>query len=80
MKFLPGRSRQTELPDAEKMALRGIAQGGPIALALCRRLQKLGLAEKGHGGWAITPQGHITLMLQGAHRAETWILLGPVIN
>jgi hypothetical protein len=67
MKFSPARFRQAELSDAEKIALRGIAQGGPIALALCKRLQKLGLAENGHDGWAVTLQGHITLMFQGAH-------------
>ena len=66
MKFTPGRFRQVELSDQEKIALRGIAAGGPIALPLCQRLQKLGLAEKRHDEWAVTHQGHIRLMFQGA--------------
>ena len=66
MKFTPGRFKQAELSDGEKIALRGIAEGGTIALPLCRRLQKLGLVEKSHDGWAITNQGHIRLMFQGA--------------
>ncbi len=66
MKFSPGRFKQAELSDQEKKALRGIAKGGPIALSLCQRLQKLGLVEKKQDGWAITHQGHIRLMFQGA--------------
>ena len=66
MKFSPSRFKQAELSDREKIALRGIAEGGHIALPLCQRLQKLGLIEKGHDGWAITQQGHIRLMFQGA--------------
>ena len=66
MKFSPNRSKQAELSDQEKIALRGIAGGGAIALPLCQRLQKLGLVEKKHDGWAITHQGHIRLMFQGA--------------
>jgi hypothetical protein len=66
MKFSPGRFRQAELSDQEQIALRGIAEGGPIALPLCQRLQKLGLVEKKHDRWAITHQGHIRLMFQRA--------------
>jgi hypothetical protein len=66
MKFTPGRVKQAELSDNEKMALRGVAEGGPIALLLCQRLQKLGLVEKRHDRWAVTHQGHIRLMFQGA--------------
>lgn len=66
MKFTPGRFKQVELSDGEKIALRGVAAGGPIALPLCQRLQKLGLVEKRHEGWVITAQGHIRLMFQGA--------------
>jgi hypothetical protein len=66
MKITPSRFKQAELSDQETIALRGIAQGGPIALPLCRRLQKLGLVEENHDGWAITSQGHIRLMFQGA--------------
>ena len=65
MKITP-RFKQAELSDQEKIALRGIAEGGLIALPLCQRLQKLGLVEKGHNGWSITQQGHIRLMFQGA--------------
>ena len=66
MRITPNRFKQTELSDQEKIALRGITQGGTIALPLCRRLQKLGLAENGRDGWAITNQGYIRLMFQGA--------------
>ena len=66
MKFMAGRVKQVELSDQEKIALRGVAAGGPIALPLCRRLQKLGLVEQKHDGWALTHQGHIRLMFQGA--------------
>lgn len=66
MKITPSRFKQAELSDQEKIALRGIAEGGLIALPLCQRLQKLGLVEKGRDGWAITSQGHIRLMFQGA--------------
>ena len=66
MKFVSNRVKQVELSDREKIALRGIAEGGVIALPLCRRLQKLGLIEKRLDGWNITPQGHIRLMFQGA--------------
>jgi ribosomal protein S19E (S16A) len=66
MKFTPSRLKQAELSDREKIALRGVAEGGFIALPLCQRLQKLGLVEKRHDGWTITPQGHIRLMFQGA--------------
>ena len=67
MKFTTARFNQTELSENEKAALRGVAQGGPIALLLGKRLQKLGLVEKTLDGWAITHQGHIRLMFQGAH-------------
>jgi hypothetical protein len=50
MKFAPARFKQTELSDSEKAALRGVAEGGPIALLLGKRLQKLGLVEKTHAG------------------------------
>ena len=66
MRITPNRFKQAELSDQEKIALRTIAQGGTIALPLCRRLQKLGLVENSRGGWAITNQGHIRLMFQGA--------------
>ena len=66
MKITSNRFKQVELSDQEKLALRGIAQGGSIALALCRRLQKLGLVEESQDGWSITHQGHIRLMFQGA--------------
>ncbi|HUE66007.1 MAG TPA: hypothetical protein VMO78_16670 [Rhizomicrobium sp.] len=66
MRITPTRFKQAELSDQEKIALRDIAQGGTIALPLCRRLQKLGLVENGRDGWAITNQGHIRLMFQGA--------------
>jgi hypothetical protein len=66
MKFVPGRFKQAELSDKEKIALRGIAVGGFIALPMCQRLQKLGLVEKRLDVWAITPQGHIHLMFQSA--------------
>jgi hypothetical protein len=66
MKFTPGRFKQAELSDGEKIALRGIAEGAFIALPLCLRLQKLGLVEKRLDVWGITPQGHIRLMFQGA--------------
>jgi hypothetical protein len=67
MKFVPSRFKQAELSDNEKIALRGIAAGGPVALPLCQRLQKLGLVAKTVDVWGITPQGHIRLMFQGAH-------------
>jgi hypothetical protein len=67
MKFTPSRFKQIELSDNEKVALRGVAEGGPIALLLGKRLQKLGLVEKTQDGWAVTHQGHIRLMFQGAH-------------
>jgi ribosomal protein S19E (S16A) len=66
MKFMVGRVKQVELSDREKIALRGVAAGGSITLPLCQRLQKLGLVEKKQDGWAITHQGHIRLMFQGA--------------
>jgi hypothetical protein len=66
MKFTPSRIKQAELSDREKIALREIAQGGPTEPLLYRRLQKLGLVEKNHDGWAVTQQGHIRLMFQGA--------------
>jgi hypothetical protein len=66
MKFAPSSLKQAELSDREKIALRGIAEGGFIALPLCKRLQKLGLIEKKLDAWAITPQGHIYLMFQSA--------------
>ena len=66
MKFTPTRFKQAELSDGEKTALREIAGGGAIALPLGKRLQKLGLVEKSGEGWAITQQGHIRLMFQGA--------------
>jgi hypothetical protein len=66
MKFAPGRFRQAELSDSEKVALRGVADDGFIALPLCKRLQKLGLVEQKPDGWSITPQGYIRLMFQGA--------------
>jgi hypothetical protein len=66
MKITTGRFKQAELSDQEKIALRGIAQGASSALPLCRRLQKLGLVEKSNDGWAITHQGYIRLMFQGA--------------
>jgi hypothetical protein len=66
MKITPARFKQAELSDQEKIALRGIAQGGPIAPPLCHRLQKLGLVEKKHDAWTITQQGYIRLMFQGA--------------
>jgi hypothetical protein len=66
MKITPSRFKQIELSDQEMIALRGVAEGGFIALPLCQRLQKLGLVEKGHERWAITPQGHIRLMFHNA--------------
>jgi hypothetical protein len=66
MKFAPGRFKQIELCDREMMALRVIAEGGPVALSLCLRLQKLGLVGQTLGLWGITPQGHIRLMFQAA--------------
>jgi hypothetical protein len=66
MKFTPGRFKSVELSDGEMMALRGIAEGGPVALPLCLRLQKLGLVAKTLNVWGITPQGHIRLMFQAA--------------
>lgn len=67
MKFAPARFKQTELSDSEKAALRGVAEGGLVALLMGKRLEKLDLVEKTHDGWAITHQGHIRLMFQGAH-------------
>lgn len=66
MKITPSRFKQADLTDQEKIALRGIAEGGPVALPLCQRLQKCGLVEKRLDGWGITSQGHIRLMFQGA--------------
>ena len=66
MKITTVRFKQAELSDNEQIALRGIAGGGPISLPMCLRLQKLGLAEKRHDGWAMTHQGHIRLMFQAA--------------
>jgi len=66
MKITPSRFREAELSDGEKIALRRVAAGEPITPLLCKRLQKLGLVEKRHEGWAITQQGHIRLMFQGA--------------
>jgi hypothetical protein len=66
MKFAPGQFKQAELSDTDKIALRGIAAGEPVALPLCLRLQKLGLAAKTLDVWGITPQGHIRLMFQAA--------------
>lgn len=66
MKFAPCRVKQAELSDREKIALRGIAEGGFVAEPLCKRLQKLGLVEKRLDVWAVTPQGHIHFMFQNA--------------
>lgn len=66
MKFVPSRFKRAELSDKEKIALRGIVEGGLIALPLCQRLQKLGLVEKRLDVWSITPQGRIHLMFQSA--------------
>jgi hypothetical protein len=67
MKFNPGRFPQTNLCDKEQRALRGIAQGGAVALALGLRLEKLGLAMQLDEGWVVTQQGHIRLMFENAH-------------
>jgi hypothetical protein len=66
MKFTPSRFKSVDLSDGEMMALRGIAEGGPVALPLCLRLQKLGLVAKTLDAWGITPQGHIRLMFRAA--------------
>jgi hypothetical protein len=66
MKFAPGRFKQVELFDREMIALRGIAEGSPVSLPLCLRLEKLGLVGKTLGVWGVTPQGHIRLMFQAA--------------
>jgi hypothetical protein len=65
MKLAPSR-KQAELSDREKIALRGIADGGFVPLPLCQRLRKLGLVEKRLDVWSVTPQGHIRLMFQSA--------------
>jgi hypothetical protein len=56
MKFNPGRFPQASLCDKEQRALREIAEGGRVALALGLRLEKLGLAMMLDEGWAITQQ------------------------
>ena len=67
MKFKPGRFPQAVLCDKEQRALREIAEGGPVALALGLRLEKLGLAMLLDEGWTITQQGHIRLLFENAH-------------
>jgi len=66
MKFTPSRIKQTVLSDSEQQALRGIAARTPVAAPLILRLEKFGLVEKNSDGWAVTQQGHIRLMFQGA--------------
>jgi hypothetical protein len=65
MKF----SRHIKFPvltDTEKVVLRNIGEGAPVEVALCRRLQKLGLVELKQNVWRITQQGHFELMFQRA--------------
>lgn len=66
MKFTTSRIKQTILSDSEQQALRGVAAHTPVAAPLILRLEKFGLVEKKRDGWAITEQGHIRLMFQGA--------------
>ena len=54
------------LTDTEKVGLRNIGKGAPVEVALCRRLQKLGLAELKQNVWRTTQQGHFELMFQRA--------------
>jgi hypothetical protein len=66
MKFTPSRIKQIALSDSEQQALRGIADRVPVPAPLTLRLEKFGLVEKSGDGWAVTEQGHIRLMFQGA--------------
>ena len=66
MKLNPCRIKQTALSENEQQALRGIADGATVHPPLGQRLEKLGLVKKSLDGWAITEQGHIRLMFQGA--------------
>lgn len=66
MKFPSSRIKQTVLSDSEQQALRGVADQVAVSEPLILRLAKLGLVEKRGDGWAITEQGHIRLMFQGA--------------
>ena len=66
MKFTTSRIKQAVLSDSEQQALRGVADRVPVAEPLILRLKKLGLVEKSGDGWAVTEQGHIRLMFQGA--------------
>jgi len=54
------------LTDGENIALRNVASGAPVQIQLCRRLEKLGTIEASGGGWILTPDGHIRLMLNAA--------------
>lgn len=66
MKFHPTFARAPQLTDREKAALCRIAEGAIVEPLLCQRLKALGLAEQTRGGWALTSQGQIRLMFQGA--------------
>jgi hypothetical protein len=66
MKFNPSQNKQPGLSDRETVALREVAERATTKPLVCKRLQKLGLIEQSPGGWALTQQGHIRLMFQGA--------------
>jgi hypothetical protein len=66
MKFTPSRFKAPELSDKEKAALQAIAHGAVVEPLRCERLKALGLVVQIGGGWALTQQGQIRLMFQGA--------------
>jgi hypothetical protein len=66
MKFKPSRVKQPELTDREKAAIQAVASGTIVEPLLCQRLKALGLIEQVRGAWALTQQGQIRLIFQGA--------------
>jgi hypothetical protein len=66
MKFNPAPAKPAGLTDTEKAALQAIAQGAAAEPVHCERLKALGLVVQTHRGWALTQQGHIRVMFQGA--------------
>lgn len=66
MKFNRNSVKPPTLSDHEKKALWAIAAGAAGEPPLCARLEALGLVARKQDGWAITHQGHIRLMFQGA--------------
>jgi hypothetical protein len=66
MKFSPAKAKPPELSDREKATLQEVASGETVEPFRCERLRALGLVVQTHRRWALTQQGHIRLMFQGA--------------